>query len=345
MPSSSALRLDVGDEAPLEARDQALLHLGDLLRVDVARHDDLPIRVIERVERVEELFLRLLAAREELDVVHQQDVAVVAVAVAELVDAVVLQRPDELVREALGREVEHARVRVVLEHAVPDGVHEVGLAEPDAAVDEERVVALAPRRRAGHRGGVRELVRGADDVVGEAVAGIQAARGTRWRACAEGRRVRRSVRARARCVRRRYGDGAHAAAPRARQVAGGCVSRRGGDLRRGERRDGFARGLRTFLERLDDDPAHLQRPGVACTARRREGLAQHVEVVRAEPLTEETVGDVQRERVALDPAEAQRGEPGLEVLRRQAPAQLVECLVPEVAVPNRHRRNPHGCCG
>ena len=72
---SSSGHLDVGDEAPGEARDEALLHALELLRVLVARDDDLLVGRVERVERVEELFLRLLAPGEELDVVDEQQVA------------------------------------------------------------------------------------------------------------------------------------------------------------------------------------------------------------------------------------------------------------------------------
>ena len=65
--------------------------------------------------------------------------------------------------------------RVVLQHVLPDGVHQVGLAESDAAVDEERVVGA--RRRFRHRaaGRVRELVRRSDDEGVERVARVQAA--------------------------------------------------------------------------------------------------------------------------------------------------------------------------
>ncbi len=61
--------------------------------------------LVQRVERVEELFLRLRLAGQELDVVDQQQVALVAVARAELVHPLVLQRLDELVHEALGAEM------------------------------------------------------------------------------------------------------------------------------------------------------------------------------------------------------------------------------------------------
>ena len=42
-------------------------------------------------------------------------------------------------------------------HLVTDGVHEVGLAQPHASVQEERVVAVAWRLRDRLGGGVREL--------------------------------------------------------------------------------------------------------------------------------------------------------------------------------------------
>src|SRR5581483_9207492 len=54
--------LDVGDEAPLEARAQAVLEGGDRLRRAVRRDDDLATFAVQLVERVEELLLELLGA-------------------------------------------------------------------------------------------------------------------------------------------------------------------------------------------------------------------------------------------------------------------------------------------
>ena len=67
-------------------------------------------------------------------------------------------------------------VRQVGQHVVPDRVHQVRLAESDAAVDEQRVVRA--RRRFGDRaaGGMRELVRRSDDERVERIAGREAAR-------------------------------------------------------------------------------------------------------------------------------------------------------------------------
>src|SRR5579862_6139159 len=71
-------RLDVGDEAPLEAAAQSVLELGQRLRRPVGADHDLPAAAVQVVEGVEELLLQLLGALEELDVVDQQyvDVAV-----------------------------------------------------------------------------------------------------------------------------------------------------------------------------------------------------------------------------------------------------------------------------
>src|SRR5204862_3153350 len=132
-------RLDVRDETPLEPRSQALLEGRDLPRRPVARDHDLPARLVQGVEGVEELLLDPLLVLEELDVVDEEDV-VGAVALLEALDALVAQRVDEVVHESLARDVADAQVRRVLADVLRDGLEEVRLAEPRAAVDEERVV-------------------------------------------------------------------------------------------------------------------------------------------------------------------------------------------------------------
>ena len=57
---------------------------------------------------------------------------------------------------------------------MPDRVHQVRLAEPDSAVDEQRVVGARRRFGDGAARGVRELIRRADDEGVEGVAGIEA---------------------------------------------------------------------------------------------------------------------------------------------------------------------------
>ena len=55
--------------------------------------------------------------------------------------------------------VDHPRRRIALDHQIADGVHEMGLAETDAAVDEQRIVGAGRVVADLRRGGARELVR------------------------------------------------------------------------------------------------------------------------------------------------------------------------------------------
>ena len=66
--------LDVGDQPPLETAAEAILDGGDRLRRPVRGDHDLTAAAMEVVERVEELFLELLGAFEELDVVDEEHV-------------------------------------------------------------------------------------------------------------------------------------------------------------------------------------------------------------------------------------------------------------------------------
>ena len=65
----------------------------------------------------------------------------------------------------------------MLQHVVPDRVHQMRLAETHAAVDEERVVRARRGLGNGAAGRMRELIRRSDDERVERVAGVQAADG------------------------------------------------------------------------------------------------------------------------------------------------------------------------
>ena len=84
------------------------------MRRAVAAEDDLLLRVVQRVERVEELGLRAFLASEELDVIDEQHVDG-AVALAEVEHAVVADGVDHLVHEPLGRDVGQLVVLVVVQ--------------------------------------------------------------------------------------------------------------------------------------------------------------------------------------------------------------------------------------
>src|SRR5207248_5694292 len=103
-------RLDVRDQSPLEPAAEPLLEALDLRRELVGGDEDLLAGLVQRVEGVEELLHRLLLVAEELDVVQQEDVALLAVARAELGHAVLLEGVDEDVGEEL-RKREHEDVQ------------------------------------------------------------------------------------------------------------------------------------------------------------------------------------------------------------------------------------------
>src|SRR5206468_8311471 len=163
---------DVGGEAPLKPGPEAVLELSDRLWWTVARHHDLFALFVDRVEGVEELFLRALFPRDELDVVDEEHVDP-PVPLAELLTLLRPDRIDELIGELFARRVRDPLFRMPRDHRVPDRVHEVRLAEPGPAVDEERVVAV-PRPLGDRQGrGVSEAVVRADDEGREGVARVQ----------------------------------------------------------------------------------------------------------------------------------------------------------------------------
>src|SRR5207247_2188962 len=65
-------RLNVSDQSPFESRSQAFLERCDVPRRAVTAEDDLLLRVVQRVERMEELRLRSFFSREKLNVVDEQ---------------------------------------------------------------------------------------------------------------------------------------------------------------------------------------------------------------------------------------------------------------------------------
>ena len=168
-PVLEVRQLDVGDHSPLKATDEASLEPGNLRGRPVAGEDDLAACLVERVEGVEELFLRRFLSLEEVHVVDEEEVGlpiapaescVVRFWIDPIISLVNCSVPMKVMR------VSGCRV----EDVVGDRLHEVGLAEPGVAVDEERVVDLAGRLGDGVGGGGGELVRLADDEVVERVA-------------------------------------------------------------------------------------------------------------------------------------------------------------------------------
>ncbi|MCY1509556.1 hypothetical protein D9M68_439050 [compost metagenome] len=137
------------------------MDVGQPLGIGVAGHHDVRLLGQQGLEGVEELFLRAVLVGEELHVVDQQQIERV-VAFLELIESLALIGLDHIRHELLGVDVENFGIGPVGQQPVTHSVHQVGLAQADAAVDEKRVVQVA--RHAGHVHG-----RGARHAVGRAL--------------------------------------------------------------------------------------------------------------------------------------------------------------------------------
>ena len=94
--------------------------------------------VDQRVEGVKKLLLGRILAADELDVVDHQHVD----RAEELLEGhhvLVAKGANELVHEFLGREIDDLALGVARADVPGDGVHQVGLAKPDTAVNEQRI--------------------------------------------------------------------------------------------------------------------------------------------------------------------------------------------------------------
>ena len=165
-------RVDVGDQAPGEAREDARLDPVQVLRRAVRADREPPAGRDDLVHRVEEFFLGRFLAGDELDVVDHQQVGG-AQLLLELDRLVGAQRGDELDHELLGRHVDDLRARLQAMKFVADRVQQMGLAAAGAAMEEERVEGdlVGARQRLG--GVERDLIGLADDEILEPVARLE----------------------------------------------------------------------------------------------------------------------------------------------------------------------------
>ena len=141
-PHLQLRRLDGHDQARVQTRDQPVVDALELLRVGVAGNDDLPLVDCHCLEHMEELFLRALLVRQELDVVDQQHIQRLVI-VLEAVDGVAPDGLDQVLHELVRRDVADDRPRLALLDGVAHRLHQVGLAQAHAAVNEEWVVGTA----------------------------------------------------------------------------------------------------------------------------------------------------------------------------------------------------------
>src|SRR5246127_5202160 len=118
--------------------------------------------VKECVEGMEKFLLRPLLTTEKLNVVNQKKVGL-PITLPEFDQITVLNRVDELVDEQLTRDVDHLHVLPFRPDELADGLHQMGLAQTDAAVNEERIVRARRCLRDSETGCMRDFVVWADD--------------------------------------------------------------------------------------------------------------------------------------------------------------------------------------
>ena len=164
--------VQVDDQPALQARLDAVLKILDLARSAVGGNDDLLVRVDQGVERVEEFFLGRIFPGDELHVIDHQHVDRPE-QFLEIHHLPVAQGLDEAVHELLGGQIQHAQLGAADLQLMRDGMHQVGLPQTDAAIQEKRVEADGPALGHPAGGGMGQLVRLADDETVEGEAGIQ----------------------------------------------------------------------------------------------------------------------------------------------------------------------------
>jgi hypothetical protein len=126
------------------------------------------------VEGMEKLFLRAFFTSKKLNVINQQGVYGTIITF-EIIDGIVLQRLDHVLHEALGVEVDHLGGGILLHNEIAHGMHEMGLAQSDAAVDKQRVIGAAGVLADLIRGGAGQLIGFALDKIFEGRGRIEAA--------------------------------------------------------------------------------------------------------------------------------------------------------------------------
>ena len=127
------------------------MNIGQALRVGVAGHDDVRLFGQQGFKRIEEFFLRALFVGKKLDVINQQQIKRV-VTLFEFIKRLALVGFDHIRHKLLGMDVEHFGAGHIGQQAVTHGMHQVGLAQTDAAIDKQRVVQVPGHTRHMHGG-------------------------------------------------------------------------------------------------------------------------------------------------------------------------------------------------
>src|SRR5215510_6039479 len=135
--------------------------------------------VKERVERMKKFLLRSLLASQKLNVVNQKKIGL-AITLSEFDQIAVLDRVDELVDEQFARHVDYLHVLPFCPDELANGLHQMCLAETDAAVNKQRIVRARRCLRDGETRRVRDFVVWTNDERFECVPRIESGNGRAW---------------------------------------------------------------------------------------------------------------------------------------------------------------------
>ena len=316
-------RLHVREQPRGEAVAQRLLDAREVVRGAVRGEHDLARALVERVEGVGELLLRAALLGQELDVVDDQRLDAAELP-PEAVHASRLEGGDHLVHEVLRGEAHHRAERARVGQAGRHRGEQVGLAEPAAAAEEERVEAGAGLRHHRARRPIGDAVRLSDHEVVEGVARRRAVGGVRGPVAGERPGARRYTQLpidQQEDRRRRAGRLGHRALERGEEVLPQPVTRKAARRLECERVGGPARR----------------------TQRRDPRIVVLVEQLAAQPAPRFDPDDVRHPRPLFDPTRA--GLPKIHRATRSTGwgkvAQLPDPRAhPAAAAPRRHHTAP-----
>ena len=164
---------EIGGEAPFEAGDEAFFHAFEVFGRSVGGQDDLFAVLVQLVEDVEKDLLGFLFVGQKLDIVDDEDVDHL-VEVYKIIDGVVLDGMDNLVRELFGGNEEDGLVGKLLDHFVADGLCEVCFPQADVSKDDQGVKGGgAGALRDGDTGRAGQPVAVSFDERSESILGIE----------------------------------------------------------------------------------------------------------------------------------------------------------------------------
>src|SRR6185436_7055752 len=117
---------------------------------------------MQRIERVEKLFLYSLLPCQKLNVVDQQHICL-AIFFPEPDQLTVLYAVDVFIGELFRRDIGHPRSFAMIDDILSDRMQEVGFTQTDASVEEQRIIRFPGSLRDSQSGRVGKCIVVAND--------------------------------------------------------------------------------------------------------------------------------------------------------------------------------------